>query len=456
MIFSEITFLYIFLPVVLLLYYVLPKGKNLFLLISSLVFYAYGSPHGLPYFFMVLFAGILGGYLLDHFSLPQHQTFRKIILWICLLFCIGQLFFFKYKGGSALPVGISFYSFQTMGYLIDLYRKEPMQKRNWLLFSTYVSFFPQLIAGPIVRYQDMEQDLLKKNCSFPAFQQGVERFLIGLSKKLLIADQLSEMHLLWAGSSPSVFLSWLSAIAYTLQIYFDFSGYSDMAIGMGKMFGIRLPENFNYPYVSESITEFWRRWHMTLSSWFKDYVYIPLGGSRKGMPRTIRNLLVVFMLTGLWHGIGWQFFTWGLFYGILLVMEKLFLLNILKKIPKFIGHVYTLFMVVLGFVLFAAPSLSEGFKQIQSMFGFNNLPLISSLDGYYLKDSLLLLCFAALFSFPVIPWLKKCYQENWSKSNKALPMVVSVGKSLLYPVLLLLCSAWIIGHSAQPFLYFQF
>ena len=455
MIFSGITFLYLFLPAVLILYYLLPKGKNIFLLVSSLVFYAYGSPHGLPYFFMVLFTGILCGYLLEKLSPERYAVLRRVILAVSVLFCLAQLFYFKYKGGNALPVGISFYSFQTIGYLVDLYRKTSLTKHNWLLFSTYVAFFPQLIAGPIVRYRDMEQDLIQRKHSLFSFWKGIGRFLIGLSKKLLLADQLAECVSLWQAATPSVFLYWMIAIAYTLQIYFDFSGYSDMAIGMGQMFSIRLPENFNYPYVSQSITEFWRRWHMTLSSWFKDYVYIPLGGSRAGMPRTIRNLLIVFALTGLWHGIGWQFLSWGLFYGVILVLEKLFFLRILEKIPRIFRHIYTMLMVVLGFVIFAAPSLSAAVSSLAGMFGHSpeggSLAVWNTLDGYYFKDAFGILLFAGIFSLPVLPWLKEKLSAKFNLAGLLLPV-----QALLYPLLLILCTAWIIQHSAQPFLYFQF
>ena len=359
MIFSSITFLYFFFPVVGLCYHLTPaRFKNVLLLVASLLFYILGSPKGLPYLLIVLLTGYFGGLMIQ--ILAKKKKLRRILFVFLVLLCIALLFFFKYFEPDSLPVGISFYTFQAVGYLADIYLGRENAEKNPIVFFTFITFFPQLIAGPIVRYQDISAELHNnRKVSLNDVTDGLKRFLLGLFKKVLVADQLAAAISFW-GTPSTVTLAWMAAIAYTLQIYYDFSAYSDMAIGMGKFFGFHLPENFNYPYISKSITEFWRRWHITLGSWFRDYVYIPLGGSRKGTLRTCSNLLIVFALTGLWHGIGWQFLTWGLFYGILLVLEKSFLLKRMEQMPRgfhWIKHVYVMLMVILGFVIFSAPSL---------------------------------------------------------------------------------------------------
>lgn len=453
MIFSSITFLYFFFPVVGLCYHLTPaRFKNVLLLVASLLFYILGSPKGLPYLLIVLLTGYFGGLMIQ--ILAKKRILRRILFVFLVLLCIALLFFFKYFEPDSLPVGISFYTFQAVGYLADIYLGRENAEKNPIVFFTFITFFPQLIAGPIVRYQDISAELHNnRKVSLNDVTDGLKRFLLGLFKKVLVADQLAAAISFW-GTPSTVTLAWMAAIAYTLQIYYDFSAYSDMAIGMGKFFGFHLPENFNYPYISKSITEFWRRWHITLGSWFRDYVYIPLGGSRKGTLRTCSNLLIVFALTGLWHGIGWQFLTWGLFYGILLVLEKSFLLKWMEQMPRgfhWIKHVYVMLMVILGFVIFSAPSLPAARATLCSMFGLGGLPLWNRDTIFYLKDILFAAGFFILFSTPVFPMLK----EQIDKRPKLAKYAAAAG-ILIYPLILLLCTAWIIVETPQPFLYFQF
>lgn len=415
---------------------------------GSLLFYILGSPTGLPYLLTVLFTGYFGGLLLN--ALSEKKLLCRFLFFGFVFLCIALLFFFKYFEPDSLPVGISFFTFQAVGYLADIYLGRQKTERNPVTFFTFITFFPQLIAGPIVRFQDISAELISRRTSLDDITDGLKRFLLGLFKKVLVADQLSNAISFW-GTPSSVALHWMTAIAYTLQIYYDFSAYSDMAIGMGRLFGFHLPENFNYPYISKSITEFWRRWHMTLGSWFRDYVYIPLGGSRRGMKRTVCNLLIVFALTGLWHGIGWQFLSWGLFYGVLLVLEKSFLLKRMEQWPAWIRHCYTMLMVVLGFVIFRSSSLSDAWNSLQGMFGMLHLPLWDRNTAFYFRDLLFSLCLFILFCTPLLPTLreKAGKSENLSRAGT----VVSIAA---YPLLFLLCSAWIITQTPQPFLYFQF
>lgn len=449
MIFSSITFLYFFLPIISLCYHIIPtRFKNVWLLMGSLLFYILGSPAGLPYLLIVLLTGYFGGLLLN--ALTEKKLLCRILFWGSVFLCIALLFFFKYFEPDSLPVGISFFTFQAVGYLADIYLNRQKTEKNPITFFTFITFFPQLIAGPIVRFQDISAELASRKTTLDDITEGLKRFLLGLFKKVLVADQLSGAISSW-GTPSTVTLHWMVAIAYTLQIYYDFSAYSDMAIGMGRLFGFHLPENFNYPYISKSITEFWRRWHMTLGSWFRDYVYIPLGGSRKGIKRTMLNLLIVFALTGLWHGIGWQFLSWGLFYGILLVLEKSFLLKWMERCPAWIRHCYTMLMVILGFVIFRSSSLSGAWIFLQGMSGMLHLPLWDRNTAFYFRDLLFPLCLFIPFSMPILPTLRKILSKN-QKLAKA-GAVVSIAA---YPLVFLLCSAWIITETPQPFLYFQF
>lgn len=449
MIFSSITFLYFFLPIVSLCYHIIPtRFKNAWLLTGSLLFYILGSPAGLPYLLIVLLTGYFGGLLLD--ALTEKKLLCRILFWSSVFLCIAMLFFFKYFEPDSLPVGISFFTFQAVGYLADIYLNRQKTEKNPITFFTFITFFPQLIAGPIVRFQDISAELASRKATLDDITEGLKRFLLGLFKKVLVADQLSGAISSW-GTPSTVTLHWMVAIAYTLQIYYDFSAYSDMAIGMGRLFGFHLPENFNYPYISRSITEFWRRWHMTLGSWFRDYVYIPLGGSRRGLKRTMLNLLIVFALTGLWHGIGWQFLSWGLFYGILLVLEKSFLLKWMERWPAWIRHCYTMLMVILGFVIFRSTSLPGAWTFLQGMSGMLHLPLWDRNTAFYFRDLLFPLCLFIPFCMPILPTLRKILSKN-QKLAKA-GAVVSIAA---YPLVFLLCSAWIITETPQPFLYFQF
>lgn len=415
---------------------------------GSLLFYILGSPAGLPYLLVVMLTGYLGGLLLS--ALTEKKLLRRILFFSFVFLCIAMLFFFKYFEPNSLPVGISFFTFQAVGYLADIYLNRQKTEKNPVTFFTFITFFPQLIAGPIVRFQDISTELTSRKVTLEDITDGLKRFLLGLFKKILVADQLSCAISLW-GTPSTVALHWMIAIAYTLQIYYDFSAYSDMAIGMGRLFGFHLPENFNYPYISKSITEFWRRWHMTLGSWFKDYVYIPLGGSRRGIRRTCLNLLVVFALTGLWHGIGWQFLSWGLFYGILLVLEKSFLLKWLERCPAWLRRCYTMLMVILGFVIFHSTTLSDAWNFLQGMSGMSHLPLWDRNTAFYFRDLLFPLCLFIPFCAPILPALRNILQKN-QKLAKA-GAVISIAA---YPLIFLLCSAWIITQTPQPFLYFQF
>lgn len=373
MVFSSIVFLCIFFPAVILCYYLCPKSlRNLFLLLASLLFYAWGEP---KYILIMLFSTVFdycNGRLLEYFEVKKKNTSGRIILIISVVGNLGILCFFKYTDfiltsfssltnsefpllNLTLPIGISFYTFQTMSYTIDVYRGNIKAQHSLISFGMYVCMFPQLIAGPIVRYSDVAQEVDERKTSFSLCASGMQRFLLGLGKKVLLANQIGA---LWDeisslnASDLSMSLAWLGAFAFTFQIYFDFSGYSDMAIGLGEMFGFHFPENFRYPYESKSITEFWRRWHITLSSWFREYLYIPLGGSRRGTIRQILNLFAVWSLTGLWHGAGWNFILWGLYYFTLLVIEKLFLHKLLNHLPSVLQHIYALFWIVIGWVIF--------------------------------------------------------------------------------------------------------
>ena len=387
MVFSSLTFLLCFLPAVLLIYFAVPrKAKNAVLFLASLVFYAWGEP---VYVVLMIFSTILDytcGRLVEKF---RGTSKKKIGLIISVCCNLGLLIFFKYSDffiatvngifktnipqlNLPLPIGISFYTFQTMSYTIDVYRGDARMQKNIISFGAYVALFPQLIAGPIVRYQDIADQLDERTHSFDKFGDGVKRFVMGLGKKVLLANNIG---LLWSMVSETeaaqltLVGAWLGIIAFAFQIYFDFSGYSDMAIGLGKMLGFDFKENFNYPYLSKSVTEFWRRWHMSLGTWFRDYVYIPLGGNKKGLPVQLRNIAIVWILTGFWHGAAWNFVLWGVFYGVLLLIEKLFLLKWLEKAPAVIGHIYALFTVLIGWVLFAFDDLSKGLAFLKVMFG---------------------------------------------------------------------------------------
>ena len=462
MIFSSIPFLYYFLPVVLLVYGLTPReGKNAVLLLFSLVFYGWGEPKDLAVMLVCTALGYGFGLALGRAGRPG---VRKALLAASVLSSLSFLVYFKYAdfflsnfnaltGASlpllqlTLPVGISFYTFQILSYTVDVYRGEAQVQKNPIDLACYVTMFPQLIAGPIVRYTDVAEQLKQRGRG--DFQKGASRFLVGLGKKILFANLLGEVCAAWRGTQDgSVLFSWLYALSYTLHIYFDFSGYSDMAIGLGALLGFRFPENFNYPYIAASVTEFWRRWHMTLSRWFRDYVYIPLGGNRKGMGKQLRNILIVWLLTGFWHGAAWNFLCWGLYFAALLILEKLVLLRFLEK-HRIFGHVYLLLAVVFGFVLFDASTLSGAWDCIRGMLGLGGLPIASAEEVYLLKSNALLLILAALGATPLPKRIAKALEARCPKAA-----------ALLHPAalcaLLLICTAYLVDGSYNPFLYFRF
>ena len=462
MIFSSIPFLYYFLPVVLLVYGLTPReGKNAVLLLFSLVFYGWGEPKYLAVMLVCTALGYGFGLALGRAGRPG---VRKALLAASVLSSLSFLVYFKYAdfflsnfnaltGASlpllqlTLPVGISFYTFQILSYTVDVYRGEAQVQKNPIDLACYVTMFPQLIAGPIVRYTDVAEQLKQRGRG--DFQKGASRFLVGLGKKILFANLLGEVCAAWRGTQDgSVLFSWLYALSYTLHIYFDFSGYSDMAIGLGALLGFRFPENFNYPYIAASVTEFWRRWHMTLSRWFRDYVYIPLGGNRKGMGKQLRNILIVWLLTGFWHGAAWNFLCWGLYFAALLILEKLVLLRFLEK-HRIFGHVYLLLTVVFGFVLFDASTLSGAWDCIRGMLGLGGLPIASAEEVYLLRSNALLLILAALGATPLPKRIAKALEARCPKAA-----------ALLHPAalcaLLLICTAYLVDGSYNPFLYFRF
>ena len=454
MIFSSIPFLYYFLPLALLLCYLVPsRARNAFLLLASLLFYAWGEPKYLP----VMAAATALGYGFG-LAIQRFRRFRKPLLVLSIASSLGFLLYFKYADfflenlnglglhipllGLALPVGISFYTFQILSYTVDVYRGEVRAQRNPIDLACYVTFFPQLIAGPIVRYKDIAAQLRDRPQNPDNLRLGTGRFLVGLGKKVLLANLLGEVCAAWrVTEDPSVLFSWLYALSYTLHIYFDFSGYSDMAIGLGKLFGFSFPENFNYPYISRSITEFWRRWHMSLGTWFRDYVYIPLGGNRKGKGRQFLNILIVWMLTGFWHGAAWNFLLWGLYFALLLMVEK-------AGLPVR-GRVYTLAAVVLGFVLFDASSLSSALACVKGLFGLGGLPPVSTQGLYLLKSNLVLLAVAILGATPAP---KRLWEQLEAKAPRLSAALAPMGMAAL----LLVSTACLVDGSYNPFLYFRF
>ena len=466
MVFSSTTFLLAFLPLVAILYYICPrKLRNGLLLVFSLLFYGWGEP---KYILIMLFSTVFdycNGLAIGHFRSRGRAGGAKAVLVISVVGNLAILGFFKYTDfaisnlngllgtaipalGLLLPIGISFYTFQTMSYTIDVYRGLVPPQRNIVDFGAYVTLFPQLIAGPIVQYKTVAYDLEHRRESVSEASEGLQRLVIGLGKKVLIANQMGAI---WeeiaAMSDPTAATAWLGAIAYTFQIYFDFSGYSDMAIGLGRIMGFRFPENFNYPYISASITEFWRRWHMTLSGWFRDYVYIPLGGSRVPRGRWALNLAAVWLLTGLWHGAAWNFVLWGGLYGVLLVVEKFWLGGIISKLGPVVPRLYVALVTMLGFVLFNADGLSGAWADLGGLFGAGGLPLWSRETGYYLASYAILLVLALVGA---TPWPRRLYRrlEHCRVMTVAEPVVLTAA--------LVLCTAALVDGSFNPFLYFRF
>ncbi len=452
---------------VLLIYFIVPfKFKNLVLLIASLFFYFYGEPIYTILMLATTLSSYIHGLLIDKF---RGKVWSKVFLWSSVITSIGVLGFFKYSDffisnvnalfksdigllKIALPIGISFYTFQTLSYTIDVYRGNAKVQKNFVRLATYVSLFPQLIAGPIVRYTTVEEELSKRTHSFENFSYGATRFVIGLSKKVLIADTLGTLgRTLYGLDDPSVIAYWIYAIAISLQLYFDFSGYSDMAIGLGRIFGFHFLENFNYPFISKSIAEFWRRWHMSLGTWFRDYVYIPLGGNRVPKLRWLFNILVVWFLTGFWHGADWTFIVWGLFFAVFLVLEKFVLNKFFAKIPRVFSHIYVVIAILISFVIFSADGMANAIADIGKMFGAGGIPLWSGETAYYLSSFAVVLVVAIIGATPLVKKIVLKIKET----KVGLP-VCNILEPIFVVVLLLVVTAYFVDGSFSPFLYFRF
>lgn len=473
MVFSSIFFLFTFLPLSLLLYWMSPaKIKNFTLLAVSLFFYAWGE----PVYVLLMIASILTNFVFGIFIeselIKEKRAVRRALFISAVVFNILILGFFKYYGFLAeninalfnadiayselpLPIGISFYTFQVLSYVIDVYLGKVRLQRNPVSFALYVTMFPQLIAGPIVRYSDIESQLEQRNVSASKFGEGAQRFIQGLGKKVLIANSMGA---LWDITQAmdmtgiSVFSAWLGIIAYTFQIYFDFSGYSDMAIGLGKMFGFEFMENFDHPYVSRSVTEFWRRWHISLGTWFREYVYIPLGGNRCSRIRQIRNIMAVWMLTGLWHGASWNFVVWGIYYGCLLLIEKFFLKKLIDNAPAIISHVYCMLAVIIGWVLFASRDIESAAAYLGVMSGASGNVLVDNAFIYYLKSNAVMLVISLLFSTGIF---REIFEPE-EISDKIRTRVSHSAAVILHAFILFMSTAYLVTETYNPFLYFRF
>ncbi|MCQ4922376.1 hypothetical protein NE686_04710 [Tissierella carlieri] len=470
MVFSSVLFLFYFLPFVLTIYFIAPKKyRNFILLIASLLFYGWGEP---KYIWIMLFSTVLDytcGRLVHYYKSNENINKAKLWLGVSIFVNLGLLGFFKYSDflifnlnnilGSSipllnltLPIGISFYTFQTMSYTIDVYRGDTKVQNNIISFGTYVTLFPQLIAGPIVRYQTVAEEMDNRVESYDLFSEGIKRFILGLGKKVLLANNIG---ILWDNishlnmSNIPVLTAWLGILAFSFQIYFDFSGYSDMAIGLGKIFGFNFLENFNYPYMSKSITEFWRRWHISLGTWFKEYLYIPLGGNRKGRFNHIRNILIVWILTGIWHGASWNFALWGLFFCGILIVEKLFILDLLKKLPQWLTRIYTLFLVLISWVIFAFDSITDGLNYIKILFGFGSNDIYNHTSLYLLYTNILLFLILIIGSTDIPKRL-------WNYVNNRFNKISWIVENIFLLAVIVLSIAYLVDQSYNPFLYFRF
>lgn len=479
MLFSSITFLFAFLPIVLLVYYISPRLlRNAVLLVFSLLFYAWGEP---KYVFVMMASIIIGyamGLFTDYFIRKEQVKKAKCAVIVSVVLNLGLLVFFKYLGffadninripglniavpEFALPLGISFYTFQILSYSVDVYRGTVKPQKNIINLGAYITLFPQLIAGPIVRYDRIARELTDRRETIDDFGEGVRRFIVGLGKKVLIANTAGELFdtlSVLSADENTVLLSWICAVAFSLQIYFDFSGYSDMALGLGRMFGFHFLENFDYPYISKSITEFWRRWHISLSSWFRDYVYIPLGGNRKGKARTLCNIFIVWILTGFWHGAEWNFVIWGLYYFLLLMLEKIGLLAKLEKLPAVLQHIYALFFINLGWVIFSYDDMSALGTALRNMFGLNGLPFMSDRTIFYLLSYGLLILIACLGATPLPKKIGRLLTERKSGDGNIVGgnIVGGVLEIIFLFAVLLFATAFLASDAFNPFLYFRF
>ena len=467
MVFSTPIFLFCFLVLTLLVYYLVPRGlRNVVLLCSSLFFYFWGERVFVLIMLLSTAIDYTHGLLVERCQKNGNDKGARWAVASSVIFNLALLFFFKYWDFIAsslqavgltfmpvlnthLPIGISFYTFQTMSYTIDVYRGDARAQRNIINFGTFVTLFPQLIAGPIIKYKDLGDQIDSRTYSSERFASGVQIFMVGLGKKLLIANNVGMLWDTYKAMAPgelTVAGAWLGVLAFTFQIYFDFSGYSDMATGLGRMLGFEFLANFNYPYISKSITEFWRRWHISLSTWFREYLYIPLGGNRCSKPRWMFNLLVVWAATGIWHGASWNYLLWGLYFFVLLMMEKFFLLNLLKKAPALVGHVYTLFFVLVSWAIFGLENFTQLTAYLKVMFGLGGVPLINGELGYYLSSYLPILCVAALASTPL----------GVSLYRRGSVRVQQVACTVLVVAGLVVCTAYLVDGTYNPFLYFRF
>lgn len=469
MVFSSLIFLFAYLPVVLLIYYITPqKGKNLILFVVSLLFYAWGEPIYVLLMLVsitlaYLFALIIGEYRNEKPRIAKMVT----ILSVCV--SLSFLLFFKYYNffaqnlsrvpmvnipviaELALPIGISFYTFQIISYTVDVFRKDCAVQKNYINFGAYVTLFPQLIAGPIVRYTEIDEQLTHRRENVQDFAAGILRFVVGLAKKVLIGDALAALFVYFQDGGtvfPTVVGAWLTVILYSLHLYYDFSGYSDMAIGLGRMFGFSFPENFNYPYISRSITEFWRRWHISLSSWFREYVYIPLGGNRVGTFKRYRNLAVVWLLTGFWHGADWNFVLWGVYFAVIIIIERAFLLRILEKSPRIVGHLYSLFLIGVGFLIFSHQDLGVAFSTFLALFGVGTNGLITPTVLYTVIRQVPLILISAIGATPLPKRL-------WERTQARHPRLQAISVVLCI-LLFMVCVAYLVDSTFSPFEYTQF
>ena len=472
MVFSSLLFLFRFLPAVLILYFIVPKRfRNLVLLLVSLIFYAWGEP---KYVFLMLFSILityLGGFMVDRFRSSGDEKKAKISMIVTVALALSLLGFFKYADfvietvnrightdidllRLSLPIGISFYTFQTISYVIDVYRGDARVQKNIISYGAYVTMFPQLIAGPIVRYSTIDEQLRTRRESAEEFAGGAERFVVGLGKKVLLANSAGALwdsiRVMDASTMPAL-TAWLGIAAYTFQIYFDFSAYSDMAIGLGHMFGFRFLENFNYPYQAKSVTEFWRRWHISLGTWFREYVYIPLGGNRVSRARFIRNIMIVWMLTGIWHGADWNFVLWGIYYGVLLLVEKLFLKKYLEKTPGWLQHVYTMFTVMIGWFIFTWNENESGFAYLKAMFGMGG-GFADRGTVYLLYTNAILLVMLILGSTDLPARLAGLCKARIAGRDT----LTTVVRCVFLTAVFLLSTAYLVNASYNPFLYFRF
>lgn len=464
MVFSSLVFMFAYLPITLLAYYLVPRqGRNIFLFIVNLIFYGWGEPKLVLLMVFNIFFNYIGGWLVDKYRADAKK--KKLFLILTCVLDIGILAVFKYTGmitetlnmlpflnipelQISLPIGISFYTFQTMSYVIDVYRDDAPVSKNFINFGTYVALFPQLIAGPIVRYRDVAEQLVNRRETLEMFTRGVKLFMVGLAKKVIIANTMGTLttNIFATTDENGVVGTWVGMIAYTFQIYFDFSGYSDMACGLGNMMGFEFLKNFNYPYIAKSITDFWRRWHISLSTWFKEYVYIPLGGNRKGVKRQILNLLIVWGLTGLWHGAAYNFVLWGLYYGLLLILEKFVLKKFLDRLPSFVQHIYTLFIIIIGWGLFYFTDVGQLGEFMVDLFNFGN-GICGDQAFNLIMSNLPMLIIAAVASTPLATMLYTRFEHT---------RFMWILETLYCMGVLAVSTASLVNQSYNPFLYFRF